>query len=277
MPEIEYKSLPLSDYELKADAEGWTFTAYASTFGNVDHGGDRIERGAFKATLKDPNRDRPLLWQHMQSEPIGREMSIREDEKGLIGTWQIIDTQRGSDAYKLLKAGVIRSMSIGYIPRKSQPDESGDVRVIKEIDLLENSVVSVPMNDQARIQSVKAMHCEVCHEMAAKVAAEPAPGYDGLTLVEMTGVVTEVCGLLSGRAKGLLDKLVSGEYALTDTKRTDLEAFLETFSGIDAVRREAEAVLAHKPTIDPKNDTVSAIALALEMRRRRVRLHGVEV
>jgi len=171
---------------------------------------------------------------------------------------------------------VIRSMSIGYIPKKFEFAEGGENRVLKEIDLLENSVVSVPMNDQARVQSVKS-HCELCHEMAAKLAAEVVPVYDSLTLAQLAGVVTEVGGLLRERSGVLLGKLQAGELALTDAKRLDLEALLETFSGIDAVRHDAEAVLAHKPVIDSKNDTVSALALALEMRRRRARMHGVEV
>lgn len=273
---MDYTSLPLEDYELKAGDEGWSFTAYASTFGNQDHGGDIIQKGAFKATLANKNRDRPLLWQHIQSEPIGKEVTLREDTKGLLGTWQIIDTQRGSDAYKLLKSGVIRSMSIGYIPKTFEFTEGGDGRLIKEIDLLENSVVSVPMNDQARVQSVKS-HCELCHEMAAKLAAEVTPVYDGLTLAQLAGVVTEVSGLLSERAKGLLTKLQTGELSLTEAKRIDLEALLETFSGIDAVRHDAEAVLAHEPVIDSKNDSVGAFALALQMRRLRLKQHGVEV
>jgi len=271
---VEYKALPLEDFEIKAGDGGWTFTAYASTFGNKDHGGDVIQPGAFKSTLTNPNRDRPLLWQHQQGEPIGRELSIAEDKKGLLGTWEIIDTARGADAYKLLKRGVIRSMSIGYIPKTFDFTDGGDGRVLKEIDLLENSVVSVPMNDQARVQSVKS-HCEVCH--AAALAGSAAPKYDSLTLAQLAGVVTEVSDLFSERTKGLLAKLATGEHELTENKRADLEALLETFSRIDAVRHEAEEVLAHKPTIDPKNDQVSAIALALEMRRRRARILGVEV
>lgn len=147
-------AIPLDDFELKAGEDGWEFSAYASTFGNRDHGGDIIDRHAFDATLL-ARSSRPLLWQHDMSEPIGKEKSLRVDRKGLLGTWEIVDTQRGTDAYKLMKRGVVDSMSIGYVPESWEWQEEGKTRVLKSIDLLENSVVSIPMNEKAKVTAVK--------------------------------------------------------------------------------------------------------------------------
>jgi hypothetical protein len=47
------------------------------------------------------------LYEH--GEPIGKTLEIREDDKGLVGRWSIVDTQAGTDAYKLAKAGVLDS------------------------------------------------------------------------------------------------------------------------------------------------------------------------
>lgn len=153
--ETEYRTVPFELVDLKAtDGGGHTFTGYASTFGNVDQGGDVVMRGAFDATL-DKRARRPLLWQHDLREPIGVEQSLKADDKGLLGTWKIVDTARGGDAYKLLKAGAIDSMSIGYVAEDVQFDDTG-VRLLKSIDLLECSVVSLAMNEQAQVTSVKA-------------------------------------------------------------------------------------------------------------------------
>ena len=286
---MQYLHTPLELLDVKADSSGdMTFTAYASTFGNVDHGGDVIEKGAFKATLQNKNRDRPLLWQHDPRSPIGIEKMIKEDGKGLLGTWQILDTQQGLDAYKLMKAGAVRSMSIGYLPKTWEWQEEGEVRVLKEIDLLENSVVSIPMNDQARIQSVKEIR-EIVAETIKELHGDPdratafvASQAVDLSLSEHAKIASELHASLGERCVGLLAKLKSGDFDLTEAKRAELRAYLEMFSSQDVVRRDVEAVLAHKPITDPPSDqltgsTISALALAIQLRKQHARTRGIDV
>lgn len=148
-----YQTVPFELTELKAADSGWSFSGYASTFGNVDQGGDVVMRGAFDASLLN-RKKRPLLWQHDLREPIGVEVSLKPDDRGLLGTWKVIDTLRGTDAHKLLKAGAIDSMSIGYLPTELEFDDVG-VRKLMQVDLLECSLVSLPMNEQALITHVK--------------------------------------------------------------------------------------------------------------------------
>ena len=369
-----YKSTPLELVEIKAGSDGsMQFTAYASTFNNKDHGGDVITKGAFAETLA-ARKFRPLLWQHDMREPIGIEKSLKEDGKGLLGTWQLVDTQRGEDAYKLLKAGAVRSMSIGYIPSEFAFEDEGDTRVLNKVDLLENSVVSLPMNEQAQVQSVKEhVHCALCQALidesdeevkatwstafinnlpdSAFAYIEPGGSKDGegkteprskrhfphhgtggaidlshlrnalarapqspfgpkamphlrkhaqaegvgdmgkqhdpiievdyedLTLAQLASVTNDVVAAFGERTRDLLDKLSAGDFSLTEAKRTDLQALLETFSGIDAVRHDAEAVLAHKQeqVPDPNESQVRTTALTLELVRHRLRARGVEV
>lgn len=284
-----YKSIPLTLVDVKDGSDAMTFTAYASTFGNEDHGGDIIEKGAFKGTLTNTNRDRPLLWQHDPRSPIGIEKSIKEDGKGLLGTWEIIDTQQGLDAYKLLKRGAIRSMSIGYIPKTWEWANEGDTRLLKEIDLLENSVVSIPMNDQARVQSVKSETdlegvIRTYEKLMREMKSVDTLDYSRLSLADLTKTLTDTVAAFRERCRDLLAKLQAGDFDLTDSKRTDLEALLETFSEMDAVRSDAEAVLAHKqsepelpPSTDVPADEKADMSLAFELRRRRLRQRGIEV
>jgi hypothetical protein len=285
-----YKSIPLTLVDTKAGSDSMEFSAYASTFGNTDHGGDVIVSGAFKNTIQDPNRDRPLLWQHDPRTPIGIEKSIVEDGKGLLGTWEIIDTQAGLDAYKLMKRGAIRSMSIGYIPKPGGWKMDGDVRMLKEIDLLENSVVSIPMNDQARITNVKTETdlesvIRTYEKLLREVKSVDALDYTALSLSDLTRTLTDTVAAFRERCHDLLAKLQAGDFDLTDSKRTDLQALLVTFTEMDAVRSDAEAVLAHKqsepeqeqPSSDVETDSPSGLAVALELRRRKLRLRGIEV
>ncbi len=150
-----YKSVGFQLEDLKSRGDdGWCFTGYASTFGNVDEGGDVVLRGAFTKSIA--SRVPRLLWQHEMHEPIGRVLGLVEDDRGLHGEFKLSRTTRGHDAYQLLKDGALDSMSIGYIPDEESFDEKSGVRQLKSVDLLEISLVSIPMNGEARITAVKA-------------------------------------------------------------------------------------------------------------------------
>jgi len=171
---LSYKSVGFDLQELKARDDGWSFSGYASTFLNIDEGGDVVMPGAFKASL---GRRRPkLLWQHDIAEPLGRVLGLREDDRGLFGEFKISKTARGHDAYQLLKDGAIDSMSIGYIPEDQEFSDSG-IRQLKAVDLLEISVVSIPMNEEALITLVKARSVTPAEpELVASVAVDmPEP------------------------------------------------------------------------------------------------------
>jgi Escherichia/Staphylococcus phage prohead protease len=149
-----YRTVPFELTELKARGDdGWSFSGYASTFGNIDEGGDVVLRGAFSQSIA--SRVPRLLWQHNMDEPIGRVVALTEDDRGLHGDFKLSRTTRGHDAYQLLKDGAIDSMSIGYIPEEQEFDDLHNVRKLKSVDLLEISLVSIPMNEEARITSVK--------------------------------------------------------------------------------------------------------------------------
>lgn len=154
MSALSHKQIPFELTELKADDGLMTFSGYASTFGNLDHTGDVIMRGAFDATLAT-GRKRRLLWMHDMAEPVGVEQTLSVDDKGLFGTWKLSRTTRGLDTYELLKDGAVDSLSIGYMAEDFEYDDAG-TRLLKEIDLLEVSIVSIPANDLAVITQVKA-------------------------------------------------------------------------------------------------------------------------
>jgi len=151
---VLYKAVGFELEDLKARGDdGWTFSGYASTFGNLDLGGDIMVKGAFTKSLE--HRRPRLLWQHDQHEPLGKVLSIREDDRGLYGEFKISRTARGHDAYQLLKDGALDSMSIGYVPDDQDFDDSG-ARKLKSVELFEISLVTVPMNEEALVTAVKA-------------------------------------------------------------------------------------------------------------------------
>lgn len=141
------------------------FEGYASTFGNVDQGGDVVEPGAFIESVVKAKNDRrtiPMLWQHNQTEPIGVWTDIAEDTKGLYvkGRLLVDDDPLAKRAYAHLKAKSIGGMSIGYrIPDGgiTEDEKRRGVSRLKKVDLREISLVTMPMNIEARVTGVKSI------------------------------------------------------------------------------------------------------------------------
>lgn len=150
----EIKSLPFEVKEIQEDSEYFTFEGYASTFGNIDLGDDIIVRGAFKQTLsKSP--EVPVLWQHQMSEPVGKSVTLYEDDKGLYikAILPKSDTLVAGRIIPQMKVGSIREMSIGFFTRDSEMEKG--VRLLKEIELFEVSLVTKAMNPQALVSGFK--------------------------------------------------------------------------------------------------------------------------
>ncbi len=152
--ELSYKRVPFQLTELKAVDKGWEVAGYASTWGGEpDSWGDIVAKGAFANSLA--KRQTKLLWQHDMGEPIGKQISLAEDDKGLFGRWSIVPTDTGTKAHQLLEAELVDSLSIGFITIKSEYNDDG-VRVLKEVDLYEVSLVTIPANASAVVTSFKA-------------------------------------------------------------------------------------------------------------------------
>lgn len=145
------------DVEVKADGDSRTIEGWASVFDNVDQGNDIIARGAFAKTLTKRKASDPvvMLWQHDTREPVGIWSELQEIDKGLYGKGVIFDTTRGNDAYKLLKGGAIKGLSIGYSPKQYEIDQKKGTRKLTEVELYEVSLVTFPMNDKAQVTRVK--------------------------------------------------------------------------------------------------------------------------
>lgn len=151
---MKYLNVPA---EFKAAGDAGTFSGYASIFGNVDLGGDIVERGAFKEFVKNAAGNVVVLWQHMVKQPIGV-AAVKQDDKGLAFEGQLVmeDAQaRAANAH--FKAGSVNGMSIGYdvLPGGAEIKESG-VRILKALKLYEISAVTFGMNPLARIEDAKA-------------------------------------------------------------------------------------------------------------------------
>ena len=135
-----------------------SFSGYASLFGAVDLGRDVIEPGAFAASLKRRGAsDVRMLYQHDPDQPIGRWLSIREDQRGLHVEGKLaLGVARAREVHELMKSGALDGLSIGFQTLRARTEAKAGVRRILSADLWEISVVTFPMQPGARVTAVKA-------------------------------------------------------------------------------------------------------------------------
>ena len=157
---MDKKTLTTS-LEIKSLDDGGHFEGYASVFGVQDSDGDVIVKGAFKGSIErmQSNGRRPkMLWQHNPTMMIGSWQEVREDDNGLwVKGNLILETEKGREAYALMKAGELDAMSVGF-----NIDEAtgGRGRVIEAADLWEISLVTWGANPDALISNVKSIDTE---------------------------------------------------------------------------------------------------------------------
>lgn len=160
----EKKEIKAFDFKVEeADSSEGTgvIAGFASTFGNVDLGGDLIKQGAFKKTLIE-NLHVPILLDHNPTKPAGHNLEGAETPKGLrIKGEVLLEGNEVKHRFKLAKRAMElkakSSLSIGYSAIKVSFDEikKQRVRILEEIKLWEYSMVTFPMNPKAVLTNVK--------------------------------------------------------------------------------------------------------------------------
>ena len=122
------------------------FAGYAAVFDRPDRGGDVVRRGAFAASLG--RGAVPLLWQHEAGRPIGRLDYLHEDSRGLRVIGRVADARVAA----LLGARAVTGLSFGYRVRDAKGTEP---RELTELELVEVSLVTFPMQPLARVHALE--------------------------------------------------------------------------------------------------------------------------
>ena len=167
---METKSFIIPFTEVKAgdeNNEAGRFSGYGSVFGNVDLGGDIVSPGAFAKSLNEWSRkgQLPAMYGfHNSTNPIGDWLVMREDEKGLFVEGQLwvkaeSRIEQAIVAHNIMKGTGPKGLSIGYRVREFEDTETsqGTIRTLKEVDLMEVSVVGFAMNPLADVTAVKSL------------------------------------------------------------------------------------------------------------------------
>ena len=153
-PALERKAQPVAIERIAADG---SFEGYAALFGRVDLGRDLILPGAFAESLaRRGAAGVRMLFQHDPAEPIGVWTEITEDARGLFVRGHLTPVvARARVVLAMLRAGALDGLSIGFRTVEGRADPRTRVRRLSRIDLWEVSIVTFPMQPEARVEAVK--------------------------------------------------------------------------------------------------------------------------
>lgn len=124
-----------------------------------DRGRELILNSAWKTENYDANPI--ILFNHNHNWPIGNCVEYRVEDQGLYYRASIgkpsaypclTDTQ--VMVRSLLAQGILRASSVGFLPINIEYDEENDILRYTEVELLEISLVSIPMQQGSLLDSV---------------------------------------------------------------------------------------------------------------------------
>ncbi|MBS4077658.1 HK97 family phage prohead protease [Pseudomonas rustica] len=144
-------------FEVKASDDAGNFEGYAAVFNNVDLGDDVILPGAFTKVKTTRGGRLKLALFHDLTRLVGS-ADFTQDSHGLYVKGKVnLAVSYARDAYELMKEGTLDSMSIGFntILAAYEEREGRTIRIIKQAELWEASLVPFGMNPEAQVTDVK--------------------------------------------------------------------------------------------------------------------------
>jgi len=130
--------------EKAADSGTLVVEGYANTTDKDRHGDIILQEAWTKGGLDNYLKNPIILAFHDHSKPIGKMVDYFLDSKGLKIVAEI--SKAAGNLYDLVKEGIVKSFSVGFMVKDADYDATTDIFVIKDVELFEVSVVSVPAN-----------------------------------------------------------------------------------------------------------------------------------
>lgn len=140
---LEFTATSISKKDAGSDC---IIEGYANT-STKDRVGDCVLPSAFEKSLPTFLKNPVLLANHDWNDPCGKVLEAKITDKGLYIKARISDTR--PDIKTLINEGCLSTFSIGYNEIDADYDDQTKTKYVKELELLEISVVTVPANVEA--------------------------------------------------------------------------------------------------------------------------------
>ena len=140
-----------------AENDSLIISGYANTT-SKDRAGDVILASAWTTSnaLQNYMKNPIILAFHDHSRPIGKALNITPTAQGL--ELEVEISKAAGPIYDLINEGILKAFSVGFKCLDAEWDDTTDTFVIKDVELLETSVVSVGCNQDSTFQVAKSLN-----------------------------------------------------------------------------------------------------------------------
>lgn len=187
---------------LPAEDETLQIAGYASTT-DVDRHGDVIPASVWEKGLENYLKNPVILAFHDHTQPVGRMTDHKIDTKGL---WIKAKISKAAEkVHQLVKDEVLTAFSVGFRIKDAEYNSAAEVFLVKELELHEISVVSVPANQNTLFNLSKSFATESEYREFLMQFAPPSESAKGLELAKQAdSKTTEEWNMDSKELKELL-------------------------------------------------------------------------
>lgn len=202
--------------ENESDGDTVVIEGFANTT-DTDRDGDVIVESAWKQGgltnfLKNPI----VLAFHNHQMPIGKVVSHKVTEKGLFVSAEI--SKAAGNVFDLVKEGILQTFSIGFRIKDADFDSKTDLFLIKDLELFEVSVVSVPANADSTFRVAKSLDDDGELKLMKEKFSKPGDA----------GTEPEEKEASASSSSISVDDIVKGLTEVIDTKLNDAVSKIKT-------------------------------------------------
>ena len=258
-----------STFKTHAEEDGSVMIRGMASTADFDRAGDSISAEAWqKGGLKNFEKNPIILFNHDYDKPIGRATGLKSGPDGLELECKISKAAPANVA-QLVKDGVLGAFSVGFRVKDADYIKETDGLMIKDAELFEVSVVSVPCNQSATFSLAKSFDSSEEYEEFKKTFTNRVD-LAGQSLAKDEDITS---GIASDTPQSTDVKSVDQEIKM-DNQNIDLEAFAKKVAEDTAAKiamKQAEQKAADEAEAKAVADAEVQKAQALEAEEIRVK------
>jgi HK97 family phage prohead protease/HK97 family phage major capsid protein len=258
-----------STFKTHAEEDGSVMIRGMASTADFDRAGDSISAEAWqKGGLKNFEKNPIILFNHDYDKPIGRATGLKSGPDGLELECKISKAAPANVA-QLVKDGVLGAFSVGFRVKDADYIKETDGLMIKDAELFEVSVVSVPCNQSATFSLAKSFDSTAEYEEFKKTFTNRVD-LAGQSLAKDEDITS---GIASDTPQSTDVKSVDQEIKM-DNQNIDLEAFAKKVAEDTAAKiamKQAEQKAADEAEAKASAEADVQKAQALEAEEIRVK------
>ena len=241
-----------STFKTQAQDDGSVMIRGMASTADFDRAGDSISVEAWqKGGLKNFEKNPIILFNHDYDKPIGRATGLKAGPDGLELECKISKSAPANVA-ELVKDGVLGAFSVGFRVKDADYIKETDGLMIKDAELFEVSVVSVPCNQSATFSLAKSFDSDDEYEEFKKTFTNRVD-LAGQSLAKDEDIAS---GIASDHTPQSAEINSADQEIKMDNQNIDLEAFAKK------VAEDTAAKIAMKQAEQKAADTAEAKAVA---------------